>query len=152
MRRDRATVGALLFLACAALLGQSGGVIGDWRDPTGSVIRISRCGAAVCLEIVLLSPAAPATTDVHNPQPGLRSRPLCGLEIGSGFLLRDADHAAGGTLYDPKSGKTYRGAMTAVGAKLELRGYVGIPLFGQSETWTRLSASPKPCASEAPGR
>jgi uncharacterized protein (DUF2147 family) len=126
--------------------------MGDWKEPTGSVIRVDKCGTQVCLRIVLLSPAASATTDIHNPQPGERSRALCGLEIGSGFALRDADHAAGGTLYDPKSGKTYHGTMTAVGSKLELRAYVGIRLFGQSETWTRVSPPPQACAGAEPDR
>jgi uncharacterized protein (DUF2147 family) len=137
---------ALLFLASCKGAAQRSGVAGDWRDPTGSIIRIASCGPQVCLWIVFLSPHAQSTTDVHNPEPGQRNRALCGLKIGDGFTLRDADHAAGGTLYDPKSGKTYRGAMTAEGSKLELRGYVGIPLFGASQTWTRVTEPVKACA------
>ncbi|HEY1646781.1 MAG TPA: DUF2147 domain-containing protein [Terracidiphilus sp.] len=141
---------ALLSLARCTAAAQSSGVEGDWRDPTGSIIRIAPCGPHVCLWLVSLSPHAPSTTDVHNPEPGQRSRALCELEIGSGFTLRDPDHAAGGTLYDPKSGKTYHGAMTvertAEGSKLELRGYVGIPLFGASQTWTRVTEPVHACA------
>ncbi|MGA7339106.1 MAG: DUF2147 domain-containing protein [Terracidiphilus sp.] len=128
-------------LAPVAVAAQPAGVLGDWKDPTGAVIRIDRCGAEVCLWLVFLSPQAPATTDIHNPQIAERGRALCGLKIGSGFTLRDPDHAGGGTLYDPKTGKTYRGTMTAGGTadgpKLDLRGYVGIPLFGESQIWTR---------------
>lgn len=152
MRRNTSLAGAMLLLASLRLGAQPSGVVGDWKDPTGSVIRISECGARLCLHIVFLSPEAPAATDVHNPEPGERHRALCGLEIGSGFALHDADHAAGGTLYDPKSGKTYRGSMTAEGAKLELRGYVGIPLFGESQTWTRVAAPVKACAGGVPGQ
>jgi uncharacterized protein (DUF2147 family) len=145
---------ALLSLVPCAVPAQSSGVVGDWRDPTGSIIRIAPCGPHVCLWLVFLSPHAPSTTDVHNPEPGQRSRALCGLEIGSGFTLRDPDHAAGGILYDPKSGKTYHGTITAEGtaegtaqgSKLELRGYVGIPLFGASQTWTRVTEPVHACA------
>jgi uncharacterized protein (DUF2147 family) len=126
--------------------GVNSGILGDWQDPTGSIIDIQRCGGQVCLWLVALSPAAPATADIHNPDPALRSRALCGLKIGAGFILRDPDHAAGGTLYDPKTGKTYHGAMSAEGARLDLRGYVGIPLFGESQTWTRPTAPIKKCA------
>lgn len=126
-------------------MAQPSGIIGDWRDPTGSVIRIDRCGTQLCLWIASLSPKAPSAADIYNPHPGERSRALCGLQIGSGFTLRDPDQAAGGTLYDPKSGKTYHGSMTAAGSKLELRGYVGIPLFGKSETWTRTTAPADGC-------
>lgn len=129
----------------AAQTAQTGSVLGQWSEPTGSVIRIDRCGAQICLWIVALGPTAPATVDIHNPNPGLRGRALCGLEIGSGFTLRDAGHASGGSLYDPKSGKTYHGMMSAEGGSLELRGYIGIPLFGRSETWTRPAKPVAPC-------
>jgi uncharacterized protein (DUF2147 family) len=145
--RRTAGIAGMLLPAVLHLGAQSRGVLGDWKDPTGSVIRIGPCEAQVCLWIVFLSPTAPSTTDIHNPAPGERSRALCGLKIGGGFTLRDPDHAAGGTLYDPKSGKTYRGGMTAEGSKLELRGYVGIPLFGESQTWTRITEPVKACAS-----
>ena len=153
MRWNAALAGAWL-LAPVALAAQAG-VLGDWKDPMGSVIRIDRCGPQVCLRIVQLSPTAPPTTDIHNPQPAERSRALCGLEIGSGFTLRDPDHAAGGTLYDPKTGKTYHGNMTAEGTgaaeKLDLRGYVGIPLFGESQTWVRPVGPVQACAGARPG-
>ncbi|HEX4031386.1 MAG TPA: DUF2147 domain-containing protein [Terracidiphilus sp.] len=136
-----------LLLVPVALAAQAGGVLGLWQDPTGSVIRIDRCGAAVCLWLVALSPAAPAVTDIHNPDAGERSRALCGLQIGDGFSLRDADHATGGTLYDPKTGKTYHGSLTAAGQKLDLRGYVGIPLFGASQTWIRHPDAVPSCGS-----
>jgi uncharacterized protein (DUF2147 family) len=43
-----------------------------------------------------------------------------------------------GRIYDPESGKTYKSKMTlAAPNRLEIRGYVGIPLFGRSTTWTR---------------
>lgn len=108
--------GLAMILAGSCLEAQSGGVIGDWRDPGGSVIRIDQCGGDVCLWLISISKSAPATTDVHNPDPGERSRALCGLKIGRGFSLRDPEHATDGTLYDPKSGKTYRGTITAEGA------------------------------------
>ena len=136
----------LVFLFAARILSaQAAGVIGDWQDPTQSIIHIDRCGTDICLWLVALGPAAPSLVDIHNPEPPQRNRALCGLQIGSGFALLDTNHAAGGMLYDPKTGKTYRGKMTAEGAKLNLRGYVGIPLFGASETWTRHTGTVGPC-------
>lgn len=146
-------VAALLLLvagACARA-DASAGVLGDWRDPTGSVIRIGQCGTHVCLWVASLSPTAPTEADIHNPDPGQRHRALCGLEIGGGFALRGPRHAFGGLLYDPKSGKTYHGAMSAEGERLELRGYVGVPFFGESQTWTRVQAPASSCAGLGPG-
>lgn len=123
------------------LHAQDQGVLGFWREPTGSVIHIDRCGphgdTSICAALVFVRPNAPSRVDIHNPDPALHTRTLCGLRIGQGFHLASTTKAEGGTLYDPKSGKTYRGAMTSTGDQLNLRGYVGIPLFGRSETWTR---------------
>lgn len=124
---------------------QAKGVLGDWTEPTGSVIRVGHCGSDVCMWIVTISKQAPATTDVFNPDPRLRSRSLCGLKIGTGFNLRAPGHATGGTLYDPKTGKTYNGMITSKGSTLQLRGYIGIPLFGVSQTWTRPTQPVKDC-------
>jgi len=134
-----------LWLMPVALAAQAASILGAWQEPTGSVIRIDRCGADVCLWIAALGPTAPSTVDIHNPDPRERGRALCGLEIGSGFSLRDPAHASGGSLYDPKTGKTYRGAMSSESGSLELRGYVGIPLFGRSETWKRPAKPVQPC-------
>lgn len=137
---------ALLAIAAIAAGAQPSGVLGNWKTKAGSIVSIGRCGEKVCLTLIELAPNIP-TTDIHNPDPTQHSRPLCYLRIGSGFTLSDPDHAAGGTLYDPKTGKTYHGQMTAEGAKLHLRGYVGIPLFGATETWTRPTAPITPCNS-----
>lgn len=137
--------GVLILLAPAALIPQSSGLLGDWTTQAGSIVRIERCGADVCMKLVQVTKTLGASTDSHNPDPALRNRPLCGLTIGSGFHPADANRATGGTLYDPKTGKTYRGNITAQDAKLHLRGYVGIPLFGASEDWTRPAEQVKPC-------
>lgn len=116
---------------------QQKSIVGDWREPGGSVIRIAPCGPDLCATLIRIGPQSPTAFDIHNPDPAHRSQRLCGLRIGYGFHLTSPNHADGGQLYDPKSGKTYHGAMTANGDRLYLRGYVGIPLFGRSETWTR---------------
>ena len=134
-----------VLLFAAALAEQSSSVLGDWHTPAGSVIRAEPCGSMVCLRVEELPPDAPASDDIHDPDPALRSRPLCGLVIGRGFTLSNAARATGGTIYDPKTGKTYHGEMTAEGTKLHLRGYIGIPLFGASQTWTRLTSPVEQC-------
>ena len=77
-------------------------------------------------------------TDVHNPDPGLRDRPLVGLGIFAGFRYDGDGEWSGGTIYDPNSGNTYRCTLRVVDENaLNVRGYIGIPLFGRTETWTR---------------
>jgi uncharacterized protein (DUF2147 family) len=46
----------------------------------------------------------------------------------------------GGEILDPQKGKLYKVRMTPIegGAKLEVRGYVGMPLLGRTQTWIRV--------------
>lgn len=139
MLRSLALASALILISAPSYASQ--GVIGYWQEPTGSVIHVAPCGEYVCATLVALNPNAPEKTDGMNPDPRSRSRPLCGLLIGQHFTADDR-RADGGTLYDPKSGKTYRGTMTAEGTTLALRGYVGIKMFGRTEHWTRVAPVP----------
>lgn len=121
------------------------GVRGYWQEPSGGVIEIALCAQGLCLTIVALPPGEHPRTDVHNPDVKLRGRALCGLRIGQDFTQTDAQHAEGGRLYDPKSGLTYSSSMMAQGNTLKLRGYVGISLFGRTETWTRVGQGHGTC-------
>jgi uncharacterized protein (DUF2147 family) len=129
-----------LLLAPVARASSQTGIFGDFEGPTHSIVRVHPCGASVCLTLVKLPPNPPSVLDGHNPDEALQKRPLCGLDIGTGFRQQDADHLVDGQLYDPVSGKTYKGNVTGEGDKLKLRGYIGISLFGRSETWTRVPA------------
>jgi uncharacterized protein (DUF2147 family) len=76
--------------------------------------------------------------DDRNPDPDLRTRRLDGLTIMTGFEYDGDGRWSGGTVYDPNSGKTYKCTITQVNADtLKMRGFIGISLFGRSETWTR---------------
>lgn len=77
--------------------------------------------------------------DVQNPDEKLRIRALLGMILLKDFKKEDtAAKWSGGTVYDGKSGKTYKGWIKQKDANsLELRGYVGISLFGRSDNWTR---------------
>lgn len=58
----------------------------------------------------------------------------------------DGDSWSGGEILDPESGKTYRAQMKLAdgGRKLVVRGYIGLPLFGRSQTWIRRTESLPP--------
>ncbi|MBO9611256.1 MAG: DUF2147 domain-containing protein [Dyadobacter sp.] len=74
--------------------------------------------------------------DSKNSDPSLRNRPLKDMIILSDFTFKDGLWT-GGKVYDPKSGKSYSSKMTLDGSTLEIRGYVGSPLFGRTTVWTR---------------
>lgn len=76
--------------------------------------------------------------DDRNPDPSLRNRRLNGLTIMTGFQYDGDGRWTGGSVYDPNSGKTYKCTLKQIDDNtLKIRGYIGISLFGRTETWTR---------------
>ena len=76
--------------------------------------------------------------DEHNPDKNLQSRPVLGIELLKNFTFDGNNVYEDGTIYDPKSGKTYSCKMTLKGDVLKIRGYIGISLIGRTENWTRV--------------
>ncbi len=68
----------------------------------------------------------------------LKDKPIIGMTILRG-LRRDGNGYGGGTILDPDEGRTYRCTAMLLdgGRKLEVRGYVGLPLLGRSQIWVR---------------
>lgn len=76
--------------------------------------------------------------DIHNPNPKMRARDVVGITLLSNFEYVGNGAWAGGTIYDPREGKTYDCKMQLEGAdRLKIRGYLGVSLFGRTEIWTR---------------
>ena len=76
-------------------------------------------------------------TDIHNPEDARHNDPVMGMLILKKFN-KDGDKGyEGGTIYDPKNGKTYKCKMTFQGDKLDVRGYIGFSLLGRTEVWTK---------------
>ncbi len=130
---------AALLLAGAAWAQSPAGA---WN--TGeSHVEIYECGALLCGRIIALDEPLDADgkekTDKNNPDPALRSRPIIGMDLVAGFSRKSDREWVGGTIYDPRDGKTYKCRMTVQDdGTLEVRGYVGLPLFGKTVVWTRI--------------
>ncbi len=117
-------------------------VLGEWLTAGGtSKIEIYKEGTEFCGRISWLKEPdkdGKPKVDEKNPDEKLRSRPLLGLVILRGFSFDGEDEFTGGKIYDPKSGNDYSAKMTLKDDHtLDLRGYVLVPLFGRTETWTR---------------
>lgn len=133
-----------LFFATAAVFAQSAdAVVGKWLNSSGEAhIQISKTGNKYSGKLVWLKnpndEQGNGKTDVNNPDASLRKRALLGLPMLSGFNFNDGDWEDG-SIYDPKTGKTYSCTMTLKGKdKLSVRGYIGISLIGRTDVWTRL--------------
>ena len=91
--------------------------------------------------------------DLENPDTAQRNQPIVGLTIMRGFKKKsDASQKyTGGTVYDPKSGKTYKGLITHPSADtLKLRGYIGTPVIGRTAEWTRVKEEISPAEKIRP--
>ena len=123
-------------------------IIGKWLNQEGtSHIKIFKAtngsfagkffGNIVWLKEPLKN-GKPKVDDL-NPNPAKRNVPLLNLQILKDFVYDAEDKEwEDGTIYDPKNGKTYSCYMTLDGAKLNVRGYVGISMIGRTSVWTRV--------------
>jgi uncharacterized protein (DUF2147 family) len=127
------------------VLGMSAARAADITTPTGrwitanqqAVIQISPCGADLCGQIVGLALAHP-----NDPMPlNWQGHPQCGETILQTAPAATAAPSGArswvGEVLDPRSGAIYQ-ARIALNAlrHLVLHGYIGLPIFGQSQTWT----------------
>jgi len=67
-----------------------------------------------------------------------KDKPVIGMTFLWG-LKKDGDGWAGGEILDPKNGKIYNAKMSLIedGKALRVRGFIGTPLLGRSQTWLR---------------
>ena len=127
---------AALLLASPALAADP--VQGRWvTEEKDAVITIAPCGAKLCGRISKFLVAPPQgldQRDVNNKDASKRSRKLLGMPVLSGFV-EDGDEWRG-TIYDPKSGKTYRSILQRKGSnQLTVKGCLGP--FCQTQTWRK---------------
>jgi uncharacterized protein (DUF2147 family) len=135
----------LLFaLFTASVIAQDkDAILGKWINSTGEAhVVISKRSDKYFGKIVWIrdpkGTEGTVKTDLKNPDPGLRKQPILGMEILKNFVYDDGKWTKG-TIYDPKSGKTYSCNMTIKGnGSLSMRGYIGISLIGRSEIWKRV--------------
>ena len=123
--------------------------LGLWRtvdDDSGqpkALVRITEQGGALQGRIErLLDPADPPDALCTQCPDQRRNQPIVGLAILRGLpRTPGADgNWSGGEILDPEDGRTYRVrlAPSPDGRRLEVRGYLGVPMFGRSQTWQRV--------------
>ena len=129
---------ALVSVSAPALAGAS--VQGVWyvQDKSAKV-RIAPCGQKLCGTVVWIRDKVAENglppVDSNNPDPGLRTRPIGGLQLIRNFTSAGDGKWTGGTIYDPKAGKTYASKMTLTPkGELKVEGCISVICVGQ--TWS----------------
>jgi len=90
------------------------------------------------VQAVFSPPASSPNPRCEKCSGELRNAPIVGMKILR-RLRWDGEQYSGGEILDPDDGRVYRCRMRLVdgGRKLEVRGFVGLPLFGRTQTWLR---------------
>lgn len=130
-----------LLLPGAAQAVIADNIVGNWGTEGGkSIIQISRQGAQYVGRITWLREPlrdGKPKLDRMNENASLRSRPLKGMVLLSGFVFK-GDHWDNGKIYNPEDGKTYSCTIRLKDARtLEVRGYVFNPVLGKTQYWVR---------------
>ncbi|MCX6242380.1 MAG: DUF2147 domain-containing protein [Bacteroidetes bacterium] len=119
-------------------------ILGTWlnQEATGKITIYKEgdkyFGKLVWLRTPLDSITGKPRTDKENPDVNLKSTPLIGLVNLKNFTFNGKEEWSGGTIYDPKNGKTYKCYIRFETAnKLKIRGYVGVSLLGRNTFWTK---------------
>jgi uncharacterized protein (DUF2147 family) len=138
--------GLLLAGAASAARAANDTPVGTWNqydDKKGdlrSVIRIEQVGQELSATIVkaVLRPGEPANPTCEKCPGEFKDKPIEGLRFMWGLKGGGREWGEGQVL-DPEDGKVYRVKvkLTPDGRTLEVRGYVGVSLFGRTQRWTR---------------
>ena len=71
-----------------------------------------------------------------------KGQPVQGMTILRGIKPDASEHGTwvGGDILDPNNGKLYKVLLKLVdgGKKLDVRGYIGMPMLGRTQTWLRV--------------
>lgn len=137
---------ALATALAAPARADDGSPAGLWKnidDSTGkprALIRITESNGTLqgTIEKVFPGPNESQNPKCEKCEGANRGAPIVGLVILSG-LRKDGEDYAGGQILDPDNGKTYSSKvrLTDAGKKLSVRGYLGVPMLGRSQTWLR---------------
>ncbi|QQR35450.1 DUF2147 domain-containing protein [Devosia oryziradicis] len=86
--------------------------------------------------------AVESFTDVRNPDPALRSRPMLGLQILT-LLPSTKPNIYDGQIYNPQDGNIYSGYVEMIGPdQMRLNGCVLYNLICQGQDWVRVIPEP----------
>lgn len=111
-------------------------ITGVWQTQSGGYVQIYDAGDSYAGKVVG-SVSGQARYDTHNPDPNKRGRRLLGVTVLHGLQYAGDMTWDGGEIYAPDNGETYALEVTLHNPhKLEVRGYIGISLFGRSQIWT----------------
>lgn len=133
----------LLLVALFSHAQEANALVGKWlTQASDSHVEIYKKGDKFYGKIVWLK--TPKNEKGHdkiddkNPDAKLATRPIMGLPLLNDFVFDDGEWEDG-TIYDPKSGKTYSCVIVMKDPNtIEVTGYVGFSFIGKTVVWTKV--------------
>ncbi|MBN8507598.1 MAG: DUF2147 domain-containing protein [Burkholderiales bacterium] len=107
-----------------------------------SLVRITDAGGVYSAKVEKISDPTKADSKCDQCTDERKDKPVVGMTI-----MRNVKAAAddknlwdGGDILDPNNGKVYKVRLKLAdgGKKLDVRGYIGAPLLGRTQTWIRV--------------
>jgi len=142
-----AALGLALALACGLAAAQATPA-GLWKtvdDSTKkekSLVRIVESGGVYTGKVEkVIDPDSPKDAVCKDCTDDRKDKPVVGMTIIRNMKASgDKDVFEGGDILDPNNGKVYSAKLTLVdgGKKLDVRGYIGMPMLGRTQTWQRV--------------
>ena len=92
------------------------GIFGYWLTP-GSIIKIENCDSYICAKVETIfvdeGRDPKLILDENNKDRALRSRAVIGINVLSGFLVKDIKQRdfKGGRIYDPRRGREFKSSL-----------------------------------------
>lgn len=153
LRLVTALAGAIV---CCAPASADPREVGIWYDDTGKgAVKIEICTpTTLCGKIYWLKEPLTDTgepkIDRYNPEPSMRTRPICGLPVLGDLEQLSEGGFDNGWVYDPKEGKSYSVALDLIAPdKLKVTGYKGMKFLGKSFIWTRAPDDLPACSQDS---
>lgn len=136
---------ALAAASCGALAQATPAGLWKTIDDDGktekSLVRISEAGGVFSAKVEKVFDPARQDAKCDKCSDERKDQPVLGMTIIRNVKANADDKALwdGGEILDPNNGKTYKVRIKPVdgGKKLEVRGYVGAPLLGRTQTWLK---------------
>ncbi|MCW8279214.1 DUF2147 domain-containing protein [Pseudomonas sp. PCH199] len=130
----------------SALWADDNSPVGLWQnidDVSGKPRALIRITEPEGVLKGVIEKAFPTLGESQNPKcvkcEGVnKNAPIVGLTILTG-LRKDGEEYTDGQILDPDNGKVYssKATLSDEGKKLNVRGYIGLPVLGRSQTWIR---------------
>ena len=137
-------------MAAFAQAHKADDILGTWlnEEATGKIQLYKENGKYFGKLVWLKEPTDKVSglprTDKENPDAKLKTAPLIGMVNMKNFSFDGKEEWSGGTIYDPKNGKTYKCYIEFESpTKLKVRGYVGFSLLGRNTYWTKTTPPPQ---------